>query len=540
MTHPPTRSSSRDEAAERYRANGSWTNETIVSLLRARAATSPTAVAVADSTMRCSFSELMAEAEHVASGLLQRGLERGNPVVVQLPNWCENVVLRYALKIAGLVAIYAPVTWRSQEIRQVLGKTGARVLVTPPRFRRLDFRAMTADLQREFPDLVSVLVRSDASDPTGSCSWETLRRAAIELELEPARPEDTSLICVSSGSTGAPKLCESPEAAQLVNGRGIAERFEMRGDDVVGIFAPLDGGAGLMGFLMAAASGCSMVLGDDFEPDAMLDRIENERVSVLATVPALLIRLLQADLSNRDLGALRLVRTGTAALTPATAREAEERFGAKLVPAAGTMEALTYAQTGPGDPEATRLGGSVGCPLPGNEARVVSEVGEPLPTGKLGILEVRGAGSGVGYYRDPEATREAWDEEGWFRTGDLAIIDETGCISLRGRTKDVISRGGRSVYPAELEALLMEHGNIQEVAVVGVDDAALGERTRAYVVPRGDDTLTASELRAFLEQKHVATYKVPDEFRFRTDLPRLPGAKVNRRALKAEARSNIS
>ncbi|GMR23818.1 MAG: (2,3-dihydroxybenzoyl)adenylate synthase [Acidobacteriota bacterium] len=538
-----------DDIIDRYRQNGFWTEDTAVSLLQAKAAAEPDAIAVSDSTTRLTWSELLDEAERVASGLVRLGLERGDPVVIQLPNWVESVVLRYALKTAGLVAIYAPLTWRIQEIRQVLEKTGARLLVAPPTFRQLDFQAMTAELGREFPDLMSVFVRGEAPKLEGACSWESLTQDRALPHPCPTKAEEVSLICVSSGSTGVPKLCESPEAAQLVNGRGIGERFGVTAKDVVGIFAPTDGGAGLMGFLIAIAAGCPIALADDFQPEAMLDRIEAERVSILATVPALLIRLLQvSDVSHRDLSALRLIRTGTAALTPATAREAEKRFGAMLVPAAGTMEVLTFAQTGPEDPEEVRLGGGVGCPLSGNEARVVSDDGKPLDSGELGVLEVRGAGTGSGYYTDREATLEAWGDgqgegqgEGWFRTGDLAVIAEDGRIRLCGRTKDVISRGGRNVFPAELEALLMEHEKVQDVAVVGVENAALGECARAYIVPRGqhgqhaEGDLTESELREFLEKKQIATYKIPDEFRFLTELPRLPGAKVNRRALKAEA-----
>jgi len=523
------------DVIERYRRSGLWTDDTTVSLLRANADTKPDVTALSDSTTKRTWSELADEAERAASGLLQCGLQRGEPVVVQLPNWVESIVLRYALKMAGLVAIFAPITWRAQEIRQVLDKTGARALVVPPSFRQIDFVAMAAALANERQGLETIFVRGQP--PEGARSWGAVKRSSVACELCPAKAEEVSLICVSSGSTGVPKLCEMPEGAQLVNGRSIAECFEMDANDVVGVFAPCDGGAGLIGWLLAACSGCPAVLADDFQPEPMLDRIEQERVSVLATVPALLIRLLQSDLSGRDLSALRLIRTGSAALTPATAREAELRFGAKLVPAAGTMEVLTYAQTGPMDPETVRRG-SVGCPLTGNDARVVSEDGEPLPFGELGVLEVRGAGTGSGYYHDPEATLEAWGElgwDGWFRTGDLAVIDGAGYIRLRGRTKDVISRGGRSVFPAEIEALLMEHENVREVAVVGVEDAALGECTRAYVVPRVHNELDATELRAFLETKQVATYKVPDEFRFLTELPRLPGAKVNRRALKAEA-----
>jgi 2,3-dihydroxybenzoate-AMP ligase len=524
-----------DDVFERYRQCGFWTGDTMVSLLRERAAHDPGATAVSDSTTERSWSPLLEEALTIASGLVRMGLKRGEPVVVQLPNWVENVVLRYALKLSGLVGVYAPITWREQEIRQVLTTTGARLLVAPPRFRTLDFEAMVGRLRENHEGLSALFVRGEGTQR----DWAALLEGAPPHRLQPTSPEEVSMICVSSGSTGVPKLCESPEAAQLANGRGMAERLGITSRDRVGIFAPLDGGAGLMGWLIAVAAGCSVVLADDFEPEAMLDRIAEERVSLLATAPALLIRLLEVpDLSRWDLGALRLVRTGTAALTPATAREAEERLGARMAPAAGTMEVLTYAQTAPSDPEEIRLEGSVGRPLTGNEARVVSEDGRTLPSGEVGVLEVRGAGTGSGYFRDEPSTLEAWGAlgwDGWFRTGDLAVIDASGNIRLRGRTNDVISRGGRSVFPAELEALLMEHERVREVAVVGVESPSLGECTRACVVPRGSHELTEKELRRFLESKRIATYKMPDEFRFLAELPRLPGAKVDRRALKAGA-----
>jgi len=496
---------------------------TLVSLLERRASEAPEAVAVSDSEKSFTWAELSDGSRAVAGGLASLGLEHGETVIVQLPNWVENVVLRYALKRCGLVGVYTPITWREREIRQVLEKTGARLYVAPPAFGKLDFLRMSADLAPDFPELRSVFVRGDDGLPHGSS--DACRGFA---------PEDVSLICVSSGSTGAPKLCESREQAQLANGNGIGERFAMTREDVVGIFAPLDGGAGLMGWLMAAASGSPVVLADAFRSESMLDRLARERVTVLATVPALLLRLLDAEDHTRwDLSALRLIRTGTAALFESTAIEAERRLGAKMVPAAGTMEALTYAQTGTEDPEEIRLGGSVGRPLPGNEIRLVSEDGTELGGDETGILETRGTGIGAGYFRDPEATAKAWPN-GWFRTGDLAVRDEAGNIFLRGRTKDVISRGGRNIYPAELESFLIEHPGVREVAVVGVPSEALEEKTRAYVVTRDQKTISEEELREFLEHKRIATYKMPDEFRFLPELPRLPGAKVNRRALRME------
>ncbi|MFQ5790377.1 MAG: class I adenylate-forming enzyme family protein [Acidobacteriota bacterium] len=537
---------------ERYTAEGLWTQETMVSTLCRMAEEKPGTLAVSDGQRGLTWSQLARQARLVGHGLKRMGLCRGDRVIIQLPNWIENIVIRYALKRAGLLGVYVPITWRETEVRQVVALAQPRVIVAPTAFGKVDFCRMIERLRPDFRCLQGgIFVRADGPRSDWAVGWDDLYGGDAERQDDEAeddggafQPLEVSLICVSSGSTGAPKLCESPEGAQLLNGRGMAERLQVTSRDVVGIFAPLDGGAGLMGWLIAVAAGARVVLAESFRSEPMLDILERERVSLMATVPAILLRILDvSDLSRWDLSALRMVRTGGAALSAPTAVEVERRLKAKVVPAAGSMEVLTFAQTGLDDPQEIRLNGSVGKPLPGNEVRIVEDDGAPAATGHVGAIEVRGAGAGSGYLGDLEATRAAWGElgpQGWFRTGDLGEIGEDGHVYIRGRLKDVVLRGGRNVFPAELESILMEHRGIREVAVVGIPSEALGEKTRAYVVPRSAQELTEENIREFLEQKQIATYKIPDEIRFLDELPRLSSAKVNRRKLRSRGDSTAS
>ncbi|MBI4488823.1 MAG: acyl--CoA ligase [Deltaproteobacteria bacterium] len=522
---------------ESYMAQGLWTLDTTVSALQRLAKDSGQTLAGSDAHRRLTWAEIERESCRVGSFLRRLGLKRGELVLVQLPNCVENLVLRFALKRVGLLGVYIPVVWREAEMQRVVRLTGARALVAPSRFLDIDYHEMFKQFRLDFPELRwGIFVRGDVPKSVGTFCWEELAGTPAKEESGDAfEPWEVSLISVSSGSTGAPKLCEWPEAAQLLTGRGLAELLEISSQDVVGIFCPLGGGAGAMGWLAAVAAGARMVLGESFHAEEILGTMERERVSLMCTVPSILLRILDLpDLSRWDLSALRLIRTGTAAVVPATAREAERRLGARIVPAAGSMEAITFTQTSPHDPPEIRLEGFVGKPLPGGEVRIIGEGGVPVGPGQVGELEIRGAYTGSGYFRDPEATRAAWGTlgpEGWFRTGDLALMTSDGIISIVGRVRDVVNRGGRKVFPAELESILMQHPSVLEAVVVGIPHERLGEATRACVVPRNGQDLTEDEIRKFLESQQIATYKFPDEIRLVPELPRLPGGKVDRKNL---------
>lgn len=518
-------------------AEGLWTNDTMVSMLRRLVLERGEDPAVADARRRLTWAEIERESYRVGSFLKGLGLKRGGLVLVQLPNCVENFIVRFALKRVGLLGAYIPVVWREAEMQRVVRLTGARALIVPTRFLDINYHDMFQRFRLDFPDLQwGIFVRGDAPKSIGTFRWEELAGSPAEEEIGDAlEPWEVSLISVSSGSTGAPKLCEWPEAAQLLTGRGLAERLEISSQDVVGIFCPLGGGAGAMGCLAAVAAGARVVLGESFHAEEILGAMERERVSMMCTVPSILLRILDLpDLSRWNLNALRLIRTGTAALLPATAREAEKRMGAKIVPAAGSMEAITFTQTSPHDPPEIRLGGFAGKPLPGGEVRIIGGDGVTVGPDQVGELEIRGAYTGSGYFRDPESTQAAWGTlgpEGWFRTGDLALMTSDGNLSIVGRVRDVINRGGRKVFPAELESILLQHPAVLESVVVGIPHEKLGEATRAYIVPRNGRDLTEDQIRKFLKSQQIATYKFPDEIRLLLELPRLSGGKVDRKNL---------
>lgn len=522
---------------ERYIAEGLWTEETMVSRLGSLGKEKGDAVAASDAQRRLTWAELDSESYRVGRSLREIGLKRGELVLVQLPNWVENLLTRYALKRAGLLGAYVPVVWREAELERVVRSSGARAIVAPARFLGTDFHEMFQRMRGKFPNLQrGIFVRGEVAGSAGALCWEELAATRGRGDDVGAfEPWEVSLISVSSGSTGAPKLCEWPEAAHWLAGRGLAQRLEISSQDVVGIFCPLGGGAGAMGWLVALAAGARIVLGESFHAEEMLDTISRERVSFVSTVPTILLRLLDvSDLSRWDLSALRLIRTGTAAISPPAAREAERRLGAKIVPAAGSMEAIMFTQTSPHDPPEIRLGGSVGKPLPGGEVRIVGVDGAPVQAGEIGELEIRGAYTGSGYFGDVQATQAAWGtlgEDGWLRTGDLAFMNSDGNVSIVGRVRDVIIRGGHKIFPTEVEELLMQHPAVREAVVVGIPHEKLGEATRACVVLRDGQSLTEDDVRDFLKLKQIATYKFPDQFLLLCELPRLPGGKVDRKNL---------
>ncbi len=229
-----------------------------------------------------------------------------------------------------------------------------------------------------------------------------------------------------------------------------------------------------------------------------------------------------------------MIRTGSANLPPAVIEQAEERLGCPVVKAGGAMEACSFGQVAIDDPEEIRRGPSIGRVMDGGEVRVVDAAGDPLPAGEAGELWIRGPATSSGYFRNPEATIEAWGTlgpEGWFRTGDVATIDRDGYVTLVGRIKEMINRGGMNVFPLELESILAEHPGILEAAIVPIPDETLGETPCLCVIASGADSIGLDEVTEFLDARGLARYKFPVRVERFADFPRGQTMRVNRRRL---------
>jgi non-ribosomal peptide synthetase component E (peptide arylation enzyme) len=268
----------------------------------------------------------------------------------------------------------------------------------------------------------------------------------------------------------------------------------------------------------------------------VLEFIEREKVTYLPAIPTQLIKILkECDLDGCDLSSLRAVRTGAAAFDAAMAKETEEKLKCKVLIAGGSQETYSFAQTGIDDADEKRLT-TLGKPFPGNEVKIVDDGGRELAAGEVGQLFVRGAATSSGYFGNPQATIEAWGAlgmEGWYRTGDLARLDDEGYLTIVGRIKDMIIRGGQNVYPTEIESLLLTYPKVSQAVVIGIPDPVMGERACACIVTVPGQSLTFEEMIAFLKTKGLAVHKLPERMMVMAQLPHLvDGQKVDKIGLK--------
>lgn len=527
-------------AAERLVAGGLWDRTTMPAACDRFAAEYGAATAVTDTERSYTWQELKTVSDGLAAALVRLGLMRGERVLVQIPGGSMDIILRLALKKAGMLGAFAPVQWREVELADALRRLRPAAVIMPLQFKGTAPGALLERLQLTMPALrYRICLESTASPgwlplPELMAHRATLVELATLLQCQ-VRFDEVSNVTASSGSTGLPKLCAWPEAAQLALARGIAERLQLIPADNVGIFCPIAGGGGLMLWVCSGLVPCKYTIADDYEPEVLLSLIERERITVVATVPVILARLAQsASVERYDLRSLRAIRVGAAAANAGLLQLAEERLGCCVVQAAGTMEMGCFAQVGLDELPTIRHSGTVGRPLLGSRVRLVDDQGAPLPPDRIGELQVWAAFAAVGYVGDGTLPIQGWDPDDltcWFSTGDLAHQDADGRISIVGRRKEMINRGGLKVFPLEVERVIARHPSVEEAAVTGVSDALYGEVPWAFVLLRPGAFAEAEELEQHVRQAGLALFKIPVRFVIVDALPRLGGTKVAKHQL---------
>jgi len=433
-------------------------------------------------------------------------------------------------------------TFRHKELKHILEALNASAIVTPMVFRNNPCYHMVKEIGAELPGLTHFIVADDEV-PDEAISFNELATTRLRqkdpgaiLKEVAFSPFESSIVVLSSGSTGMPKCIEHVGASCKSGGWGVVERGKLTRRDVFGIIAPLSGGPGLQNWWGALQLGAKTCLLEHFSPDKSLELIQRERVTYLPAIPTQIIKILrESDLRKYDISSLRIVRTGAAAFDAALARETEEKLHCAVLIAGGSQETYSFAQTGIEDSPEKRVM-TLGRPFPGNEVKICDDEGKEVPKGGVGHLHVRGASTSTGYFGDHEATLAAWGRlgrDGWYRTGDLAKIDEEGYLVLVGRQKEIIIRGGQNIYPKEIEDLLMTHPKVTQAVIIGFPDQVMGERACACVTASEGDAFTFEEMVTFLKDKGLAVHKLPEKLELFDRFPQLvDGQKVNKIALK--------
>ncbi len=526
-----------EEFADRYRAAGYWTGEPLDRMIRVHAAEEPARIAVTDGDRSWSYAELDRRADLLATGLLARGLRRGDRVVLQLPNTAEFFEVLFGALRAGVVPVMALPAHRRAELSYFCEFTGARALIVPARHAGTDHRELAAEVLAAVPGLGEVFVVGD--DPGPFTPLAALRAAEPQAPADPPTASDLAFLQLSGGSTGLPKLIPRTHDDYLYSVRESAAICELSPATVYLCALPAAhnfplSSPGTLGTLYA---GGRVVLAPDPSPGTAFALIARERVTLTGLVPPLALAWADAAATTaHDLSSLELLQVGGAKLSEEAARRLGPALGCRLQQVFGMAEGLVN-YTRPEDDETTVLT-TQGRPIsPDDEIRVVDDEAADLPEGATGHLLTRGPYTVRGYWNAPEHNARAFTPDGFYRTGDVVRRTPGGHLVVEGRAKDQINRGGEKVAAEEVENVLLAHPAVHDVSVVATPDPYLGERTCAYVILRpGAERPRPTELRAFVRAAGLADYKVPDRVDFVTAFPQTGIGKVSKNVLRSTTR----
>lgn len=552
---------------EEYTGKGWWGSETIVDLFLKNAAKTPNEVALSDppnresftggKPLRVTYADLRQAVDRLASGFIGAGIKKDDIVMVQLPNIVELACTYLALARIGAIASPLPIQYRTHEIRHTMSVTEPRAFVTTKNFSGFNHIDLVRGLQPEFPGLKVILGVGDDLPP-GVVSLSGLLSAAGEekalrdyLTQNSFSANDVFTICWTSGTEADPKGVPRSHnhwisiASVLVDGCEIGE-----GHNILNPF-PFINMASIGGmFVPWLLTGGKFVLHHPYDLKVFLGQIQSEMINYTVVPPAVLNMLLQNPaFLDIDISSVRSIGSGSAPLSPWMVRQYQEKYGVSVINIFGSNEGISLV-SGPGDfpgPDdraqyfprwgvqgfswKTRVANQM-------STRIVDPATGELIAGKgvPGEMCIKGPAVFAGYYKRPDLTQKAFDNEGYFRTGDLFSIEgEDGNLNrylFCGRSKDLIIRGGMNISPEELEYLIIEHPKVAEVAVVGYADEKLGEKICAVAVPAKGQMVTLEDILQFLREKDIAIYKMPEKLLVVESLPRNPVGKVLKRELK--------
>jgi acyl-CoA synthetase (AMP-forming)/AMP-acid ligase II len=516
--------------------------DTIPGLLADAAARAGDQLAIADGEAALTYAELLDAARTFGAALVASGIEPGDRVAIWAPNSAEWATAFLGLSSAGAVLVPVNTRFKGSEAADILGRSGARVLVTVTDFLGTDYPAMLAESGADLPDLqTTVVIRGPVGE--GAVSWsDFLARAGDDSLVEVDRrraavgPDDRSDILFTSGTTGAPKgVVQTHGRTVQVATDWVAMTGLSRGDRYLMVNPYFHMFVLKAGILASVAAAATMLPEPVFDVDAVLARVERDRVTVLPGAPTVYQSILDhPGRDDADLSTLRVAVTGAADIPVELIRRIHDELPFSVVITGyGLTEGGTAAATSPGDDPET-IATTVGRARPGFELRVVDPSGADVPTGEAGEILLRGGSIMSHYLDDPSATSAALSDDGWLRTGDLGVVDEAGYLRIVGRSKDMFIVGGFNAYPAEIENGLLRHPDVRQAAVIGVPDARLGEVGMAFVVVAPGSSVTGDEIAAWCRDQ-MANYKVPRTVELIDELPINATGKVVKDELRARA-----
>ena len=520
-----------DAFAERYRQAGYWLGKPLSHMLAVQAETQPEAIAVVCGERELSYAELDALSTNLAQRLANHGLGQGDRALVQLGNQAELYIVFFALLKAGIAPVNALFSHSRLELRAYAEQIRPRLLIASrlhPLFQNDDL--FLAELQ-QLAGIDTALLHADGLAQRGLAAW--LQPVAAGCDFAPTPADEVAFFQLSGGSTGTPKLIPRTHDDYYYSVRRSVELcgFDRDTRYLCALPAAHNFPLSSPGALGVFVAGGRVVLAADPGPASCFALIAAQQVNVAALVPPALSLWLQAAPGHEaELTSLRLLQVGGARLPEAQARRIPAVLGCRLQQVFGMAEGLVNYTRLDDDDEHVYL--TQGRPMsPDDEVRVVDRDGRPVAPGQVGALLTRGPYTIRGYFQSPEHNAQAFDAEGFYRSGDLVQLRADGYLVVVGRIKDQINRGGEKIAAEEVENLLMAHPAVTHAALVSMPDPSMGEKSCAFIVSR-DPTLKGVALRKYLRGLGLADYKLPDRIEQVAALPMTAVGKVDKTRLR--------
>jgi|SRR5579875_2525742 len=530
--------------------NIDYAHTSALDMFRASVAAAPQAPLIhyLDSTLTVADVDRMSDALAVA--LLDKGLPAGGRVAVYMQNVPQYLITMLAAWKAGGIMVSINPMYRNREVTHIIRDSGASAVVCLEELyedvvaqvrneQSVPLVITTSELDFvENPDDFAVLKDCRRRSPSGTEDFLNLLHTYQGRVPEPTSPtlDDVAFLTYTSGTTGPAKGAMNTHGNVVFTAQAYRDWIKLGRDDVILGIAPLFHITGLIGHMALAILGpIPLVLAYRFEPNVMLEMIQRWRATfTIGAITAFTAIMNAPSVDQWDLSSMKKVYTGGQPVPAATVDSFEERFGLYIRQAYGLTETTSpthfvpLGKRSPADPASGCL--SVGVPIFNTGACVLDDEGNVLPPGEVGEIALSGPQVVPGYWQNPEETAIAF-RNGWFRTGDVGMMDDGGWFYVVDRKKDQINASGYKVWPREVEDALYEHPAVREVAVVGVPDEYRGETVKAFVSLRPGMSVSVDELKAHSRQR-LAAYKVPRDIEFIDEIPKTASGKILRRELR--------
>lgn len=536
----------REAEAEKYTKYRWWLGMTLGDVLNKTADVFPEKEAVVDDRGRLTYEELRERVDRFAAGLVKLGIERGDAVLLQLPNWSEFVCSYFALQRIGSIPVLLISGYKQLEVSHLADLTEAKAWIVPEVYRKVDYRSFIGEVRKKNPGLKHVIsVRGEGNAGVFTATLEDLIGEEFTIldqdRLSNRRPEPTDIahIIPSGGTTGLPKGIPRTHNDYLCNVEYLHKAGEMNTKDVCLLIVPIGHNLALLNVVGAIFWGYKLVLLDSTRPEDICSMIQSEKVTYMPTVPSLVKRMIEIEqLGNYDLTSLKKISAGGEPSPPDLIREVYRKLGCTYINEFGMSEGLLCRTKLTDNVE--RICNTVGKPCcPYEEAKILDEGNRELPPNLDGELVTKGPGIFAGYLKNPEENRKSFTKDGFFRTGDQARIDHSGYLKITGRIKDLIIRGGENISPAQVEELLCSYPGIADAAAVGMPDKELGEKVCAYVKPVLGAKLDPERIKEFIESKGASKLLIPERFEFVENIPLTQAGKHDKKFLREDIKRKI-